>query len=347
MKKVRIILTGIAALCLMTSANLSAQDYKFNQFYNSPLNLNPALTGKLKGLYRLTANYRVQSVPVSTPAPYSTLSAAADFGLLSSQLKGDILGVGIIASADNQAGGALKTADIMASVAYHKSFGYDNEHYLSAGFQFGIKNRRLDVSQLYFESQFNSSINGFDLALPNLEQFDQASYTRMNLNAGIFWSSNFSKMISAYGGVSMFNLMRPKDSFFSSDSERAIKLHGHGGVIININDKIMINPNGIFMNQYNMNNWVAGSTVSYNLSGSKNPYETSVFAGAWYEGTGAIIGSAGVQIKRIQFTISYDRTISELSNANNGFGAFETSIVYVSQSKGSDKKYPIMHCPRF
>ncbi len=346
MKKIFVVLAGLI-LCNIWHSQVLAQDYKFNQFYNAPLNLNPALTGKLKGLYRLTANYRVQSVPVSTPAPYSTLSASADFGLLRSRLGGDILGVGLIASADNQAGGALKTNDIMASVAYHKSFGYDNEHYLSAGFQFGIKNRRLDVSQLYFESQFNSSINGFDLSLPNLEMYDRASYTRMNMHAGIFWSSNFTKMISGYAGVSMFNLMRPKDSFFSSDSERALKFHGHGGATININDKFMINPNGIFMSQYSFNNWVAGSTVAYNLSGKTNPYETSVFAGAWYEGTGAIIGSAGVQIKGLQFTISYDRTISDLSNANNGFGALEASIIFQSAPTTSDKKYPIMHCPRF
>ena len=194
MRKTFAIIFGIFTLGVW-SAQVVAQDYKFNQFYNSPLNLNPAMTGKLKGLYRLTANYRVQSSPVSTPAPYSTLSASADFGLLQSKLGGDILGLGIIASADNQAGGALKTNDIMASVAYHKSFGYDNDHYLSAGFQAGIKSRRLDVSQLYFESQFNPTLNGFDLSLPNLEKFDRASYTAVNMHAGIFWSSNFTEKI--------------------------------------------------------------------------------------------------------------------------------------------------------
>ncbi|MCO5232404.1 MAG: PorP/SprF family type IX secretion system membrane protein [Chitinophagales bacterium] len=345
MKKIRIVLI-LFICCQLLNNTVLGQDYKFNQFYNSPLNLNPALTGKLKGLFRLGANYRVQSVPVSTPAPYSTLSAAADFGLLQSQLNGDILGVGIIASADNQAGGALKTTDIMASVAYHKSFGRDNNHYLSAGFQFGIKNRRLDISQLYFESQFNPAINGFDMTLPNLESFNTESFTRINMHTGIFWSSNFSSLLSAYAGVSAFNLMRPKDSFFSADSERKLKFHGHGGLTINLNDKIMLNPNGIFMSQYNLMNWVVGSQFSYNLSG-KNPYETSVFVGAWYDGGGAIIGSAGVQLKGLQLTLSYDRTISDLSNANNGFGAFETSIIYQSSPINNNKKYTIMACPVF
>lgn len=326
---------------------LYAQDYKFNQFYNSPLNLNPAQTGKLKGLFRVAANYRVQSSPVSSPSPYSTMSASADFGLLRDVLQGDILGVGLIASADNQAGGALKTNDIMASLAYHKSFGYYNEHYLSAGFQFGLKNRKLDPSQLYFESQFNSAINGFDLSMSNMESFNRESYSAFNMNAGILWSSNFSNTFSAFGGLSIFNLMKPKDSFFSSDSERSLKYHAHAGVAINMNNKFMITPNGIFMAQSNVNDWIAGSTFSYNLSKGDYPYETQIFIGGWYEGTGAVIASAGAQIKGIQFTFSYDRTLSSLSHANNGFGAFETSIIFQSTPLTADKKYPLMHCPVF
>ena len=324
-----------------------AQEYKFNQFYNAPLNLNPAMTGKLSGLYRLVANYRVQSQPVSSPAPYNTFSVSTDFGLRPNDYNGDILGLGIIASNDRQAAGALNTTDLMASLAYHKSFGYEHDHYLSVGFQFGFKSRKLDISQLYFESQFNQMLNSFDLSLPNLENFDRESFFTPNMNAGVFWSSNFSKLVSAYAGVSMFNLIKPRDNFFNSTSERFIKVNAHGGVVFNIHNKIMINPNAIYTQQSNLNNWVGGSTLSYNLSGDTNPYETSVFAGAWYDGGGAIIASAGVQIKSIQFTFSYDRTISDFKSANNGFGAFETSIIYQSPSKTGEKRYSIMHCPKF
>jgi type IX secretion system PorP/SprF family membrane protein len=331
----------------LVSSSAVAQDYRFNQFYNAPLNLNPALTGKVPGLFRLVANYRVQSPPVLTPAPYTTFSASADFGLMREQLRGDIFGVGLIASSDNQAGGALKTTDLMASWAYHKSFGYNDEHYLSAGFQFGIKNRRLDVSQLFFESQFNSAINGFDASLSNLESFDRSNYTRLNMNAGIFWSSNFTDKISAFAGGSLFNLMRPKDSFFSSDTERDLKLHMHGGVVINIDNRFMITPNAIYMTQQTARNWVAGSSLGFNLSGKKNPFETALYVGAWYEGTGAVIASSGIQFKGMQIGVSYDRTITDLANANNGFGAFEASIIYTGKPIDMGRRYPIMHCPRF
>jgi len=35
-----------------------AQDANFSQFFASPLTLNPALTGKFDGLYRVVGNYR-------------------------------------------------------------------------------------------------------------------------------------------------------------------------------------------------------------------------------------------------------------------------------------------------
>lgn len=340
----------VAILCLaffLVNNAVFGQDYRFNQFYNAPLNLNPAMTGKIRGLYRVVANYRVQSPPVLTPAPYTTFSASADFGLMRNQLRGDIFGVGLIASADNQAGGALKTTDLMASWAYHKSFGYNNEHYLSAGFQFGLKNRRLDVSQLFFESQFNPAINGFDASLSNLEAFDRSNYTRLNMNAGILWTSNFTDNISAFVGGSLYNLMRPKDSFFSSDSERDLKVHLHGGATINFDNRFMLTPNAIYMTQQTARNWIVGTIGTINLSGQKNPYETALFAGVWYEGTGAIIGSTGLQFRGMQITVSYDRTITDLANANNGFGAFEASIIYMGKPVDTGKRYPIMHCPRF
>lgn len=344
MSKLRLI---VILTVLFSFFEMKGQDYRFSQFYNAPLNLNPALTGKINSVYRLVANYRVQSPPVISPAPYNTLSASADFGLMRKQLGGDILGVGLIMSADNQAGGILKTVDVMASLAYHKSFGYENNHYLSAGFQFGLKNRRLDASQLYFESQFNDAINGFDKSLSSLEAFDRTSNTALNLNGGIFWSSNFTDVISAYAGASLFNLMRPKDSFFASDAERSMKIHMHGGMIFKINDMFLISPNGIYMTQQTAKNWVAGSSFGLNLSGRKSPFETLAFVGAWYEGNGAMIGSAGIQHKGFQVGLSYDQTVSDLKQANNGFGAFEISLIYVGKAVDTGKKYPILYCPRF
>ncbi|MBP9136005.1 MAG: type IX secretion system membrane protein PorP/SprF, partial [Chitinophagales bacterium] len=71
---------------------LKAQDLKFSQFYNSPLNLNPALTGKIPGIARVVVNYRNQDNPVVAASAYSTISASADFGLLRDVMNDNVLG---------------------------------------------------------------------------------------------------------------------------------------------------------------------------------------------------------------------------------------------------------------
>ena len=52
-------ISTLAFLVCMASV-ASAQDPNFSQFFASPLTLNPALTGKFDGVYRIAGNYRNQ-----------------------------------------------------------------------------------------------------------------------------------------------------------------------------------------------------------------------------------------------------------------------------------------------
>ena len=67
---------------------LSAQDTHFSQFYASPLNLNPALTGVNDGTYRIAGIYRNQDRSFTTP--YVTYFGPAHTKLLAKKLKGDV-----------------------------------------------------------------------------------------------------------------------------------------------------------------------------------------------------------------------------------------------------------------
>ena len=104
----------LSVFILIFTINTKAQDYKFSQFYNSPLNLNPANTGKINSLYRLVANYRLQYLPLQSPSPYNTLSASADFGLFRDKLKNDIFGIGAVFVNDRQT--AIRTNTFMISL---------------------------------------------------------------------------------------------------------------------------------------------------------------------------------------------------------------------------------------
>ena len=53
MKKIISTLT----VCVALVSTVNAQDPNFSQFFASPLTLNPALTGKFDGTFRVAGNY--------------------------------------------------------------------------------------------------------------------------------------------------------------------------------------------------------------------------------------------------------------------------------------------------
>lgn len=336
----------LVLIFFISLSNANAQDYKFSQFYNSPLNLNPALTGKINSLYRFVANYRVQYLPVQSPSPYNTLSASADFGILRDKLKGDIFGVGLVFTNDRQT--AIRSNSMMASVAYNKSLGKDKNHFLGVGMQIGFLQRHLDYGNLVFASQFDSINFRFDLTRPNGEAFASGKYIKPNLNIGLFWTSNFTKSIGAYAGLSIFNIIKPKDTFFKENNERALRYNVQAGMFIDVKQICLISPNGMYMYQAKAQQWIAGSSFSFNLSGKKEPYRTAVSAGIWYDGNGAVIASTGVSFTGVQVGLSYDATVKkDLAKAVKSFGAFEVSIIYTGKALEKKKSYSPLLCPKF
>ncbi|HNE50874.1 MAG TPA: PorP/SprF family type IX secretion system membrane protein [Chitinophagales bacterium] len=331
------------SIILTASTFTYSQDYKFSQFYNSPLNLNPAFTGKINSLYRFTANYRVQYLPLQSPSPYNTLSASADFGILRDKLKGDIFGIGVVFTNDRQT--AIRSNTAMLSLAYHKSLGKNKNHFLSAGVQLGFLQRSIDLGNLAFASQFTGT--GFDLSLSNQENFASNKYFKPNLNLGLFWSSNFTKTIGAYAGVSIFNILKPKDTFFKSDNERAMRYNAHAGLFIDVNRVVLISPNGMYMYQAKAQQWIAGSSFSFNLSGKREPYKTAISAGLWYDGNQAVIVSTGVSFLGVQIGLSYDATFRKtLAKSVKSFGALEASIIYTGRPLDKKKAYSPLLCPK-
>ena len=65
-------------MSIVTGPFLFGQDIHFSQFYMSPLNLNPALTGVMNCNQRFVANYRNQWASVLGSSSFNTYSASYD-----------------------------------------------------------------------------------------------------------------------------------------------------------------------------------------------------------------------------------------------------------------------------
>src|SRR5215213_6221041 len=84
----------------------SAQDPNFSQFFASPLTLNPALTGKFDGDFRLAANYRNQWPTINNA--FTTYTVSADASILKNRISEiDQFGVGIMGFRDQSGNGIL------------------------------------------------------------------------------------------------------------------------------------------------------------------------------------------------------------------------------------------------
>ena len=66
------------AFVMFAAVSVKAQDIHFSQFYLSPLNLNPAMTGAMDCNIRLVANYRNQWGSVLGANAYNTYSVSYD-----------------------------------------------------------------------------------------------------------------------------------------------------------------------------------------------------------------------------------------------------------------------------
>src|SRR5438034_10319707 len=72
MKKCKSII--VIFISLMIAGNSYAKDPAFSQFFSSPLNINPALTGNINADWRAISNFRDQWIGPASPYATGTIS---------------------------------------------------------------------------------------------------------------------------------------------------------------------------------------------------------------------------------------------------------------------------------
>ena len=343
MKKNRkIFLLMLLGMQLVNS--LPAQDLHFSQFFNSPLSTNPANTGFIPDAdYRLGAHYRNQYSSILS-SPYKTISVFGDAQLLRNKIENGWLGIGGLILSDVAGSGGLRSTKIYGSRAYHPQLG--NSSLLSAGFNVGWANKRIDISKLSFPDQFDGKF--FDNTLPSSVVLNANSVSYLDIQAGLNYAYFPTEDIYINGGYSIHHVNGPQETFFSgvADSSRISMRHiGFANALIKLNDRVIINPNIFYTNQAKSSELVLGLNANYNLSGEGG--EKQLIAGIYYRAGDAVIPMVGFELKNIRFTFSYDVTTSPLRNFNNFRGANEFNIIkkgFYGESSGDTRQ---VFCPKF
>ena len=337
----KILITAAVSVSLL--CGLQAQDLHFSQFFNSPLTTNPANTGFIPDVdYRLGAHFRNQYASILA-APYKTLSIFADGQIMRDRFENGWLGAGAVLLNDQAGSAGLQSNKIYGSIAYHQMLGSGS--LLSAGFNLGWVNKRIDLTKLTFPSQFNGIF--FDPSLDKGVTFANTSISYFDMQVGLNYAYFPNEDLYVNAGYSIHHVNRPRETFFSdaADSSRIAMRHiGFINALYKVNDRWIVNPNAYYTIQAKASELMLGLNANYNLSGDG---DKQLIAGIYYRSGDAIIPMLGFEIKKLRFTFSYDATTSSLRNFNNSQGAQEFNLIkqgFYNQTNGNTRQ---VVCPRF
>ena len=328
-------------VCVAMASASRAQDPNFSQFFASPLTLNPALTGKFDGSFRVAGNYRNQWPTINNA--FVTKTVSVDFGIMKNRLADiDQLGVGILGVTDRAGDGVLVTNYAGGSVAFHKGLDEDGFHQIGAGFQGTYVNKRLDVTKIDFQDELTPL--GFTGVTSEIFLNNQLNISYFDLNAGVLYNGSTNGYNNFYIGASMYHINRPKESFQGGEYLLNTRTTIQAGGKIPVGSYNYLHIAANHSMQAKANNTVVGGAFSYNVNNNEDD-PVNVYLGAWYRFNDAAIPYIGLEFKGIQIGASYDANTSSLKPASNTRGGMELSLIYIK--KPTDPNAKKLNCPRF
>lgn len=352
----RIHLLFVAALFFINASVGVAQDIHFSQFYMSPTNLNPALTGVMNCTKRIGLNYRNQWGSILKANAYNTLNASYDQKFTIG--RDDYFGVGGTFWGDRAGELSFSTLQAKLSGSYSRKMGgyRQRAHYLSIGAEAGVSQRSINFLKARWGTQHDGN-GGRDPNAPSLENnLDRNKFLFADFSAGLLWFSVFDDNKSFYAGAAFSHLNKPNQSFSDSlDVPLYNKITFHAGGDWALTQDIGLVPGIVTFFQGPSFELNVGTSVRFWLQQGKWGDE-SFQVGAWARlankfidpsKTGihmdAIILSARFDYNDFGIGFSYDINTSRLKEASGGTGAFELSLVY----KICEEEDRGVYCPTF
>jgi type IX secretion system PorP/SprF family membrane protein len=307
------------------------QDPVLSQFYSAPLLLNPAFAGNTNSP-RFALNYRNQWPAISQA--YRTYAVSYD------QFFEDYnSGVGLSILTDDAGNGIYKTTKLAAIYSYRIKVGKNS--YIKTGLELGGVLASVGWDKLIFPDQldpFFGDVGPGGSPIPSNElRPDQTNRAYLDLAMGtMFYNPYF------YGGIALNHINNPDIRFIrisdGTSSGLPLRYTIHLGSQISIfgarsgRSGLFISPNVLYTRQNNFSEILGGAYFGL------GPF----FAGTWLRITptnlDAAILSAGVRVKNMKISYSFDATISSLTFRSGG--AHELGIVFnlddLNPRKGMD-----------
>ncbi len=304
--------------------NLRGQVLHYSQFFSSPLQLNPALTGIIDSDWRYINNYRTQGLYYGNPI--HTISVSLDKSFVFYK---NIIGVGFLYNFDNSAGSYLPVNRMYVSGA--SLVQISDKSYLGGGIQIGWVTKRFTYGNLTFPEQYDRSTGGFNNSLPLSENFQENSTNYLDVNIGVLWNYKNERMVIS-SGIALYHLNQPKDFFIEENNTIKVRTNGHASLKYQLNEVFYILPQTYYTFQNKAKEFLLGSNIGININ-SPNQDFRSISAGIYIRnGFANDLESAivllGLNYRNWNVISSFDIDISGLKTQNIFANAFELSLIY-------------------
>lgn len=319
-----------------------AQDPNFSQFFVSPLTLNPALTGKFDGVYRIAGNYRAQWPSIYNA--YTTGTVSYDAGILKGRIPDyDQFGIGILALTDKSGEGGIYQSNYAAlSLAYHKALDEDGFHQIGLGFQGAYTDKKLYPNKAHFEDQLTS--NGWTGITSEIFTNQQLSASYFDMNMGLLYNGSTDGNNNFYLGASMYHINRHKESFHGADYLLDPRVTIQAGGMMPVGEYNAFHFSAMQSRQSNAVNTVIGGAYMLNINQDQNN-PTNLYLGSWFRLGDAVIPYVGLEFGEFRVGATYDVNVSSLKPGSNMRGGAEFSLIYIK--KPTDPNARKLNCPKF
>jgi type IX secretion system PorP/SprF family membrane protein len=328
------------ALCL----NTHAQDIHFSQFYEDPLELNPALCGAFPGDIYGELNYRTQwSSVAGSGFGYNTMAATFEYHNLFKKWTKGYLSPGLDFFNDKSGDGHVGITQVNLTLA--SGIFLADKNTLSLGLQTGFSQHSIDMADLTWDNQY---INGaYDASASSGEKVGN-SFSYIDFAAGLLYSygagqtnmtSNDQFKFNVGGAV--YHLTQPSMTYYggtyagAAGTKLYMRYVGHAEVTYGIqNTNITMIPGIVYYQQGPASEFDIGSRFKYILR-QESKYtgfaKGSAFdLGAYYRWRDAFIIMAGLEFANYSMMVSYDVNTSSLTTASSGRGGLEISLRFIN-----------------
>lgn len=274
----------------------------YSQYNNLPLLTNPAFPSLTK-YTQVTVHYRKSRVgnydlpSVSFMHPFYRRSDGLQYG-----------GAGVnVISQHAGPGGIYKVTGASGVFAY--AIHLSRKHHIGAGIAAGVINKRIDVSGITTDSQYN--LGTYDPSLNNGENLQSSSETRPVINAGLCWVlTGLNNREKASFGIAAYNMNTPAFELFSNSPADDMTYIVIGDMALVSQGRFTLFPTFRYVWQGTSIANIGGR-ISYSVN-----TDNELSTGVWYKTTGALVFSAQYNGKAYVISASADLSIASGQDAN-------------------------------